>query len=229
MNRFQVVGAMIAFAMAAVNAQSQTTVTNMFSVNKAIPDGNPSGLSDTETLSFGDPLFANITDVKVVLDVTGGFNGDYYAYLVHDGGFAVLLNRVGRTSSDSVGYGDAGMSITLAASGNDIHDYQAFSPTFSGGQLTGTWEQDGRNVDPATVLNTDAQTALLGSLDGLDPNGGWTLFLADVDFGQQGTLVNWGVIITAIPEPSTFAVAAAGGVMFAIHRRRRRASRLGQG
>ncbi len=225
--RFQLFGALFVLAVAGIDSQAQTTVTNMFNgLNKVIPDGQFTGVSDTETLSFGDPLFANISDVKVVLNISGGFNGDIYAYLVHDGGFAVLLNRVGKTTGNSVGYADAGMSITLSATGNDIHSYQNFSPTFSGGQLTGNWEQDGRDVDPQTVLNTDAQTALLGSFDGLNPNGDWTLFLADVDFGQQSTLVNWGVVITAIPEPSTIALGGLGALALALHRRSRRGVRL---
>lgn len=223
--RSQVFGALLALAVAGINAQAQSTVTNMFnSLNKVIPDGQFTGVSDTENLSFGDPLFANITDVKVILNISGGFNGDLYAYLVHDGGFAVLLNRVGRTSGNSIGYGNPGLSITLGATGNDVHDYQnpIYSAAYSGGQLTGNWQQDGRDIDPQTVLNTDSQTALLGSFNGLNPNGEWTLFLADVDFGQQGTLVNWGVVITAIPEPSTIALCGLGALVLAMHRRRSR-------
>ncbi len=219
----KVFGALMALAVTVGTVRAQTTVTNMFNgLNKTIPDGQLTGVSDTETLSFADPYFASITDVKVVLDINGGFNGDYYAYLVHDGQIAVLLNRVGRTSSDSVGYADSGMSITLSATGNDVHDYQAFSPSFSGGQLTGTWAQDGRDTDPQTALDTDARTSLLSSMDDLNPNGTWTLFLADVDFGQQGALVNWGLVITAIPEPSTISLAGLGGLALGIRYWRRR-------
>ena len=32
----------------------------------------------------------------MTLNLSGGWNGDLYAYLVHNSGFAVLLNRVGR-------------------------------------------------------------------------------------------------------------------------------------
>ena len=187
-----------------------TTSTNTFTVNQAIPDGNPNGLSDTRTLDFTGQQLFSITDVQVTLHVTGGFNGDYYGYLVHNGGFAVLLNRTGRTAGNSIGYGDSGFDITLSgSSANDIHNYQNVSNPGSG-ILSGIWAEDGRNVDPAGVLDTDARTALLGSFDGQDPSGQWTLFLADLDYGQQGQLASWGLVVTAVPEPNSMGLMALG-------------------
>ena len=37
----------------------------------------------------------HISKVDVMLDLSGGWNGDMYAYLLHDGVTSVLLNRVG--------------------------------------------------------------------------------------------------------------------------------------
>ena len=187
-----------------------TTSTYSFTVGQTIPDGSPSGLSDTRTLDFTSQHLYSITDLQVTLNISGGFNGDYYGYLVHNGGFAVLLNRVGRTAANSVGYADSGLNITLsAASPNDIHNYQAiFNP--GGGVLTGIWNADGRNVDPASALNTDASTALLGSFNGQDPSGQWTLFLADLDYGEQGQLTSWGLVVTAVPEPASVGLLALG-------------------
>src|SRR5437764_750391 len=73
-----------------------------------IPDGSFIGMQDTRTLT-GVP-FNTIQDVNVRLNVSGGWNGDLYAYLVHSSGFAVMLNRVGRSSSSSFGYGDSGLN-----------------------------------------------------------------------------------------------------------------------
>jgi PEP-CTERM motif-containing protein len=138
----------------------------------------------------------------VNLNVSGGFNGDYYAYLVHNGGFAVLLNRAGRTSGNHFGYSDSGLNVTFSdGSPSDIHTYQNVTPPAS--PLTGMWAPDGRNVDPASVLDTDPRTALLGSFNGQDPSGQWTVFISDVADGAQGSLVNWGLVITAVPEPSS--------------------------
>jgi subtilisin-like proprotein convertase family protein len=183
--------------------------TNTFVVGQAIPDNNPNGLTQTQTLDFTGEGLVNITDLKVTLDISGGFNGDYYGYLVHNDGFAILLNRVGRTSSDSLGYGDSGLNITLESGGSDIHTYQnTVNP--GGGVLTGLWDADGRNVDPQTVTDTSARTASLGSFAGQDPSGDWTLFLTDLDPGSQGQLVSWGLVITATPEPGTFGLLALG-------------------
>jgi subtilisin-like proprotein convertase family protein len=186
------------------------TSTNTFSVNQAIPQGSKSGLANTQHLDYSGTGLFQITDLQVTLNISGGFNGDYYAYLVHDNGFAVLLNRPGRTSANSAGYADSGMNITLSSSAaTDIHNYQTFSNP-NGGLLTGLFAEDGRNVDSATVLDTDSRTALLGSFNGTDPSGQWTLFLADLDYGEQGQLVSWGLVVTAVPEPGSMELMLLG-------------------
>ena len=52
------------------------------------------------------------------------------------------------------------------------------------------WRPDGRNVSPlspgATLAGT-SPTALLNSFNNLDPNGTWTLYLADLSGGGQAT------------------------------------------
>jgi subtilisin-like proprotein convertase family protein len=198
----------------------QTSLTNTFTVNQAIPDGNPSGLSDTRTLDFSSvPQFSSLVDLTVSLNISGGFNGDYYGYLVHGSGFAVLLNRSGRTSGNSVGYADSGFNITLSgSSANDIHNYQGVSNP-GGGLLSGTWAPDGRNIDPALALDTTGRTALLSSFAGTDPSGQWTLFLADLDYGEQGQLNSWSLVVTAVPEPSSLGLALLGiGGMLGLRR-----------
>jgi hypothetical protein len=69
-----------------------------------------------------------------------------------------------------------------------------------------------------------AQTTLLGSFTATNPNGTWPRFLSDLDFGEQGTLVKWGAIFTAIPEPSSWTFVGLGGAVLAIHFMRRRVS-----
>jgi subtilisin-like proprotein convertase family protein len=224
MNRIKKITLLAAVIGTAVPAWSQTTVTNSFSVNKTIPDGATSGLADTQTLDFSGLQLNQIVSLQVNLNVSGGFNGDYYAYLVHDGGFAVLLNRAGRTSGNHFGYSDGGLNVTFSdGSPNDIHTYQ--NVTSPASPLTGTWAPDGRNVDPASALNTDPRTALLGSFNGQDPSGQWTLFISDVADGAQGSLVNWGLVITAVPEPSTAVLMLLGlGGFYAVRRLLRRRS-----
>src|SRR5205814_5266754 len=119
-----------------------------FTSGATVPDGSFIGLNDTRNLT-GVP-FNTITDVNVRMNVSGGWNGDLYAYLVHNSGFAVLLNRVGRSSSSSFGYGDSGMNVTLddqASQTYDFHFYQQ-EPGFVASQIQGqtAWRPDGRNI-----------------------------------------------------------------------------------
>lgn len=203
----------VCLCLAAGAAWGQTTpqtFTYDWTVNQTIPMGSTSGMSVTQNIDLSSQQLFNITSLQVTLNISGGFNGDYYAYLVHDDGFAVLLNRPGKTSSNPVGYSDSGFNITLnTTSPNDIHNYQNVSDP-NGGMLTGTFAEDGRNIDPSLTLDTDSRTALLSSFEGKDPSGKWTLFLADLNDGQQGKLVSWGLVVTAVPEPGSLSLLALG-------------------
>ena len=61
-------------------------------LNLGIPDGSPSGVTSGITVSGAGGA---LSDVTVTLNVAGGNNGDYYAYLSYNGTLVTLLNRVG--------------------------------------------------------------------------------------------------------------------------------------
>ena len=214
--------AILAALSLAVGIQAQT-VTNMFqqTVNTLIPDANPIGYSSTNIVSG---LFGGIQNVEISLNITGGYNGDLYACVSFGDGFAVLLNRVGKSDSDPFGYGDAGFNVTFSDSAaTDIHLYGGNG----GNQLTGTWQPDGRETDPQLVVSSDPRTALLGSFNNLDPNGTWTLFVADMATGYQSTLVSWSIEIVTAPEPTTIQfLATFGGLAAAGTWWRRRQAKL---
>ena len=147
------------------------------------------------------------------LDLTGGFNGDLYAYLSHDGILVPLLNRVGVTATapaSDFGYSDSGFAVTFSQSaGHDVHFYDQFSPTITGGQLTGSWQPDGRTISPLSAAASfdSASQISLDAFNGHDPNGSWTLFIADVSAGGgQSQLTSWELDITAVPEPGEWAL-----------------------
>jgi subtilisin-like proprotein convertase family protein len=179
---------------------------------QTIPDNDASGVAFSFSLS--DPA-TSITNIAVTLDISGGFNGDLYADLSHGDGFAVLLNREGRTSTSEYGYSTPGFAITLTGSTSaDLHNYQTLSPTYNGnGQLTGTWGADGRDVDPTLVLDTTARTATLTGFNGLNPNGEWTIYFRDASPGSISTLNDWSVDIAAVPEPTSVALLGVFGAM----------------
>jgi subtilisin-like proprotein convertase family protein len=195
------------------SAQTGTNYNFTFSANAAVPDGNPSGIALNTNLTGVNGSIASLT---VSLDISGGYNGDLYAYLRGpNGGFSVLLNRTGVTAGNSLGYDDSGFDVTFAdsAAGN-IHLYQ--EPTYNlngGGQLTGDWQPDGRAIDPLSnpsLFDATQPTSLLNSFGGTDANGKWTLFLADLSGGGQSIIVNWGLNLETVPEPSACALLGIG-------------------
>jgi len=133
--------------MFSLNSHAGLIYSPLNPVNANIPDGSAVGWSGTATASGYLP---SISAVSVNLNLLGGYNGDLYAYLSYGGVLVPLLNRVGVTAGDAFGYGHTGFDVTLSSAGaNDVHFYGNHSPGFNGnGQLTGTWQPDGRNIDP---------------------------------------------------------------------------------
>jgi subtilisin-like proprotein convertase family protein len=189
----------LALIASSAGAWAQSTVIVSQTDNVIIPDNDLSGIS--ETVSLGSSI-QSITGVQLTLDIGGTdnyqpFNGDFYAYLEHGSGMAVLLNRVGVTAGNSFGYADTGFDVTFSDSGPDIHNYQnGIYNLNAAGQLTGTWGPDGRTASPFTVLDTSPRTALLSSFDGGSAGGTWTLFIADTSPGGIGNLDGWSLQVT---------------------------------
>lgn len=226
--------ALAALALGSLPAHA-ALIVSWDQINRPIPDANLSGLADTRTLAS---LSGQITDLKVSLTLAGlpeepSFNGDLYVALQHESGFAVLLNRVGRTESRGLGYADNGFDVTFDQSApNDVHTYRiALSGALEtplAGPLTGVWQPDGRLAPPDSVVTSSPRDAGLDSFLGLDPNGTWTLFLADLQTGGRAQLVGWGLDLSGVspvPESGWTGLAASAGLLgwgfFRHHRARR--------
>ena len=186
------------------SAQPVTTTMN-FAVGAMVPDGDMSGLASVQTIST--PI-TNLTDLKVTLKLSGTWNGDLYCFLTHSTGHSVLLNRVGRCSASNLGYKDAGFDVTFddAATDGDIHVYRlqltSSQDTSIPGPLTNIWAPDARIAYPTDVLDTDVRSAALSSFNGVDPNGEWVLFVADMEAGDIHMLESWGLEITGDTAPT---------------------------
>lgn len=199
-----------------------------------IPDGSAVGVASEKTVTGLSGVITRV-DVEIHLAPRGDqplFNGDLFVTLSHDSGYAVLLNRTGRRDGFSAGYGDSGFNITLSdLASADVHNYRVqatgshttpLSLTEDPAALTGTWQPDGRSTDPSLVLATSPRDALLSQFVGMNPNGVWTLFVADLNPNGLGQLVQWSLVLTTVPEPSeTLAVVALGLSLFAFARRQR--------
>ena len=219
-------GSLVLLAFATVSSAT-LVINDTWTVNQSIPDANPAGIAFSQTYSglYNGVGGAGISHVEVNLNITGGFNGDLYGYLVLQTGAgsytSILLNRVGRTDASGFGFSTSGFgSITLSSGGTtDIHGVAT--------PAGGTYSADGRTVDPNGDFTSATRTAQLNQLTagGITANGTWTLFLADVSGGDVSQLVSWGLNVNVVPEPTTwallgFAVLLVAGRVVVLVRRR---------
>jgi subtilisin-like proprotein convertase family protein len=165
----------------------------------AITDGNPVGVTSVGTVSGLAPVISSIT---VGLNITGGFNGNLYAYLVHDGTVVTLLNHIGTGTFGSMasGFGNGADNSFLLTTGAGSDLYGAAGNGTAGQALTGTF-----------------QVAGLSGFTGSTANGQWTLFFADtLRGGGTSTLNSWTLNITAVPEPVTLALVTFVAMLLAL-------------
>jgi len=212
MNRFLLLClGTLAFFQSSQGAWITTNFTSGFANSGYIPDDDLSGWADTRTLEGYTGL--TVQDVSVTLDISGGFNGDLYGYLVHDSGFVVLLNRVGQTATpgETFGFSNSGFSgtvLTDTGSYNNIQTSGSYSSTTAIG---------------SGPYNTGAGT-LDTAFTGLNVDGAWTLFFSDQSSGDISQVTGWSLAIDAVPEPTTWAMiffaAGFGGWRFFLWRKK---------
>lgn len=186
--------------LTAVAAHGSLHLTNTWSAGWAngnvIPDNNASGWTDTRTFGLTPGYEMVNNTLTVALNLSGGWNGDLYAYLVNsDGGFAVLLDRVG---PGNYGYGTSGMNVWLTDVTLGVLGNIDSTATPSAGGL----------------YSRDGHAGSLASFNGYNnPSSTWTLFVADRSGGGVTTVENWGLQmeIVAVPEVETWIAAALAG------------------
>lgn len=173
---------------------------------------------------IGDSTIVSLTDVRVGLHLVGrgvgGFASELVVSLNKDLTVtSLLLNRVGITGSDPLGFGYDGWNVSLAdgAAGGDIHHASLVS-----GILTGEFAPDGR-ISPTSAL----RPATLGLFNGGTGNGDWYLSVADLAAGGTMRLESWSLTLTGdngqaeIPEATTWAGGVVVVLLSLVGRRRR--------
>lgn len=206
----------VCIAMAALAAVSHAQVTEVYTGGLLIPDGRSSGVTSSLQVQGLAPV---LTAIQVSLSLSpagdGGFAGDLYVTLLHEGRMAVLLNRPGADLDRPGGYGDSvGIQVTLDDLGAaDIHHYRVAVMGSADVPLTvslqGTWQPDGRDEDPGGDVWAAPRSRMLGTFLGTNPNGTWTLFAADLSTGATFSLDAWSIQVTAVPEPEWAVTATA--------------------
>ncbi len=169
---------------------------NASGLGQVIPDNNLSGVAYALNFSHAGLSVANVT---VTFNISGGRNGDLYAYLSNGSTTLVLLNRVG-TPGNTFGYADAGFSGVLLSDsgpGGNIHNYGGNG----GSAVSGSYTPDSGSLTFGSAFG------------GSDPSANnWTLFFADESGGSVSTLNSFNVDITAVPEPVNMALGIFGGL-----------------
>ena len=158
-----------------------------------ILDGNPVGGWNTMNVTG---LSGTLTSLTVTLSVSGGINSGLYAYLMHDGVVAVLLNRPGVSTTDSLGNLGSGFTTSYTT----IDANSAVSPLASAGSFTGG----------------GSLTTLASTFGGTTLTGDWTLYFADVVHGGGNATLNGWSLNAAVPEPVTLALVTFAAMLLAL-------------
>ena len=203
---------------------AQATVVNWYSgtLTSVIADNSVAGSTfNTSGGSWSGTPSGILNNVSVVLNISGGYNGDLYGYLVYNDGSttqtAILLNRVGGGSgtaaASTAGFGGGSTSdfATLQSAGVTLSDSGTSGSIQSVAAAAGnSYTTGGGNLN-STFVN-------------MSSGGTWTLFLADMSAGDQSTLVSWGLNVSVVPEPTTWAllIFCGGFLVMGVARRLRR-------
>ena len=153
------------------------------SLNQVIPDNTPAGVG--YQINFG-ATGLSVSDISVTLEISGGYNGDLYAYISNGSALVQLLNPNPAVST-------SGFNVTFVeGADNPI-------PAGGSGDLSG--------------INYTAYSDL-SAFNSTDPNGSWTIFFADLSPGDTSTLNGFTLNITTVPEPVNVALGIFALIMF---------------
>jgi subtilisin-like proprotein convertase family protein len=187
--------------------QVQAAFIESDSPNQMIPEGNPVGVVFTTSVT-DIPAGNIVSGLTVGFNVSGGYNGSMYAYLVSPNGTKVtLLNQPGVTGSNPFGYGGSGFDVTFSDAGTG--NIQT-TPETPGTVLTGVYQP----VDSLSGVN--------GSL----ADGTWTLYFADLVLGGGSPTLNnvtWDITVTptGVPDSGNTLMLLSGGLATLAYFKRR--------
>jgi subtilisin-like proprotein convertase family protein len=180
-----------------------------------IADGNPVGQLFSGQFNHA-ASWDQVVSVSVGLNISGGYNGDLYAYLVAPNGTLMLLMNQPANLSGS------GMNLTLA-SGNSgdnlaVPNSGAIESASSGGYLGNSLNQSASVYSPVDSLAFQTVYAAQNSgPTGPLANGTWNLFFADLTGGGgEATLNSWTLNLAVVPEPVDLALGLFAAMLLAL-------------
>ena len=205
-----------------------TLYTGNISLNNVMGSGSGyNTLSSTYNAGNGDVAsLASVVAMTVTLNVSGGYNGDLYAYLIApDGTTAILINNADYASQIN-NDGSSVVSLTLADASSYAPGVLGTGALVSGtdngavgsaaaGTLTGQY-------NPYQNLNEIMGMALLNH-GGVGVIGDWTLGIAyapqageDANGNGDAMLTSWSLNLTVVPEPVDLALGIFAAMLLAL-------------
>ena len=184
----------LAFLWTLTNVHAAIYTETFTGINTTIPDGSPVGVQFNGIVS-DIPAGLTVGGLTVGMKISGGYNGDLYAYLVAPNGTLVVLMNQPGVSGNGFGANGAGMNITLQ---DGPSDHGSIQNETGDSVLSGSYNPAG------SLINFNGSVA----------NGTWTLYFADLsNGGGTSTLNGWSLDITAVPEPVNLALVICGGMV----------------
>lgn len=178
------------------------TTTTFSGLSVAIPDDDPLGVTDAQTVSgiSGTALGNDVKLSSVCFQITHTWVGDLIVTLIAPNGASViLLDRPGVPTTIAGCAGDDIDACVQLGTGNEMESVCANLPAISG------------SYTAANGLNLNAINSGGGS-----PNGSWQLFASDNAGLDTGTIIEWSLSFDNGPvanwtSPGT--VCATGGAI----------------
>ena len=182
------------FLLTTAWAQATLYTETLSGLSQTITDGSAFVGSSSQVVS--DTGGGTVAGVTVGLNISGGYNGDLYVYLVAPDGVTTvtLLNRPGSAPfyAAGAGFGNGSVNSFVLDSGNGNPSIQTAVET-SGVAMTGNFSASGS----------------LANMNGSASDGTWTLYFADLSAGGgtgPSVLNGWTLNLTVVPEPVTLAL-----------------------
>ncbi len=206
--------ALFALAVAAVGANAQTFAGGGMTLPPVGTGGSLNSDSTTSSSATVSGVGTGALDISVLVNgLTHTWPDDLDFVLVSPTGKGLILMSDAGGSTDvsglSVGFSDSGSGpapdSTVLGSG----------PYTASNYGTGdTWYTTG-----TTLLSFTEVSNFAGFL-GDNADGSWTLWVRDDAGGDIGSISDWSITFTTVPEPTTMALFGLGAAAIAARRRR---------
>ena len=105
--------------------------------------------------------------------------------------------------------------ISSLSAGGAVYQSATYTSGFAnngGASVTGIYQPDQRNSNPANTIDTSPRGPGLNAFNGLDSNRSWSLFFSDISDDGESQIQLPGFDITATPEPTTISLAIFGTI-----------------